>query len=328
MKPIYRSISGLSVESACARKGLFKRDPANYKPSHRPGSMIRGQALHRAIRYMHDHPRDAVENAFMQEMDQIEAWTDIPIEWGAKGRDHHIGVGIKMLDYYWKANGPDSESPADVRSSERWFFIDLPMPDGSVEHIRGRFDQIRNMDGALVIVEIKTGDQKPDVARLRRDLQCGLQAYALKFGYIQIGDAPYIGPADKNYHRHDFEFRRDVGDVKVFGCKHCRAEFEYFDQWPDAVYLYHVASLLPYAKDEKKGITTPRGIPWYRIEMREEHVDRLRARMVQKINAVRQAESTGDFAPTLVDGWNSPCEGCEFSSLCDDLEVCIVKEGS
>lgn len=329
---IYFSISGLKRSASCARKEFYNRNKKDYAPAFRSASMLRGSAVHAAIQALHENPGFDPIAQFDMEFEEKEMESTVPIRWPkpkAKGitpRDNQLKEGRLITDYYWRANGPDSAEPADVRSSERWFYVEIPLSDGTVGYMRGRLDQIRNINGKLAIVELKTGDMPPVLSRLARDPQCALEAFALKYGMIQIGEAPYIGTEDKTFHRHEFQLETD-GDVQIYGCKFCQNRFEHFNAWPEAVYLCNVKAYVPYSADMKVGIDTPRANPWYRIDVQAEHAERLVKRLADKIMAVRHCEKTNVWPATSIEGWNGPCEGCDMENHCKDLDVCAVREG-
>jgi|GEM_PF-6973354 len=240
----YLSNSTLQSAAKCARQAFYRRNPKTYPPAYRSAAAVKGIAAHVAISALHDCTV-AVEPGveFDLAIDMEEGKSDVPVQWGVRGRDWHVEQGRKVVEWYWKVNGPDGFSPIDVRSTERWFYLPIDMPDGTTEWIRGRFDLILGEDGKFVLRENKTGAMKPDVEELMYDPQCLLQALSLKRGYIAMGDMAYIGPDDEKYHIHDFQLFRSKD--KIYKCSICELEAEYFGVFPAKVVLYHVPSLIP-----------------------------------------------------------------------------------
>lgn len=258
----YFSISALQTAGTCFRKAWYGRNRKQYPPKSRAAALIKGSAVHGAIRDLHKFPEHNPEAAFDLALDYEESTSDVPIDWGKTGRDGHVAMGREIVLHYWRHNGPDGLSPIDVRSSERWFFLELPMPNGEVEHIRGRLDLlIAWPPNLLVIRENKTG-MTPEADQLEFDPQCLLQAYAMKNGYLAIGDIQYIGPDDEKYHIHKWEpdpsHPTEPGQPTRHRCTACNLEAEHFGVYPDRVILYHVPSLVPYKNDMKPKKFEPR----------------------------------------------------------------------
>jgi hypothetical protein len=241
MKQKYLSHSTLQRTHQCKRKEFYKRNPKEYPPFKRTAAMVKGRAIHEAISSLHDNPLGIDPIAeFNGALDRVEFDSNVPVDWGKMGRDWHVKQGQSIIEWYWKVCGPDGIEPLDVRSTERWFFVPLEMPDGTVEWIRGRFDLLLGISGGLGLQENKTG-AKPDIESLQFDPQCLLQAYAIRYGYIALGDPAYIGPDDEKYHIHEWEHVKD----KLYKCTVCELEAEHFGVLPSKVLLYHVPSVQP-----------------------------------------------------------------------------------
>lgn len=238
----YLSNSTLQSAAKCMRQAFYKRHTKTYPPAYRSAAAVKGIAAHSAISTLHDCTV-AVEPGveFDLAIDMEEGKSDVPVQWGVRGRDWHVEQGRKVVEWYWKVNGPDGFAPIDVRSTERWFYLPIDMPDGSIEWIRGRFDLILGEDGQMVLRENKTGAMKPDVEELMYDPQCLLQALGLKRGFIAIGDIAYIAPDDEKYHIHKWVHDHD----HIHKCSICELEAEHFGVFPAKVVLYHVPSLIP-----------------------------------------------------------------------------------
>lgn len=238
----YLSNTTLQVAAKCSRQAFYRRNPKEYPPAYRSAAATKGIAAHAAISTLHNLDIAAApEIEFDHALDMQEGLSDVPVDWGKRGRDWHMEQGRQVVEWYWKVNGPDGFAPIDVRSTERWFYLPIDMPDGTTEWIRGRFDMILGEDGKFVLRENKTGMMKPDVEELMYDPQCLLQALALKKGFIAIGDVAYIGPDDEKYHIHEFQHDYD----RIYKCSICELEAEHFGVFPAKVVLYHVPSLMP-----------------------------------------------------------------------------------
>ena len=238
----YLSNSTLQSAAKCMRQAFYNRHTKTYPPAYRSAAAVKGIAAHAAISTLHDCTV-AVEPGveFDLAIDMEEGKSDVPVQWGVKGRDWHVEQGRKVIEWYWKVNGPDGFAPIDVRSTERWFYLEIDMPDGTTEWIRGRFDLILGEDGQMVLRENKTGAMKPDVDELMFDPQCLLEALGMKKGFVAIGDIAYIAPDHENYHIHKWVHDHD----NIYKCSICELEAEHFGVFPAKVVLYHVPSLMP-----------------------------------------------------------------------------------
>ena len=190
----YLSYSSLQEFAACPRKTHYRKHPVTYPPLSRKPSLILGSAIHKTIADLHTQDNPETDLCFDLNFEMVENEINkAPIDWGKRGRDYYVARGRKMAHWYWHLN-----SDIDLRSSERWFFLQI----GGDMHIRGRFDQLIVQDGKLVIRELKSG-MKPDVAALEYDPQTLIQALALKQGFVAVDtDIPYISEDEKGIEIH------------------------------------------------------------------------------------------------------------------------------
>lgn len=248
----YLSFSTIATLSTCERRSLYRSDPKQYVPFKRGPAMVVGSAVHKAIDAIHKEPEYDPEIEFDQAFEFQETVSEVPIDFGKPGRDQYIEDGRSIMEWYWKFNGPDAIRPVKLRSSERWFFLPIVMPDGTVDWIRGRFDQLIDYDGKLAIRELKSGKNKPSIDELERNPQIILQALALKEGYVATDDdIPYIPKTDLAYHIHEFD--PVEGEPELFKCTHCNLEVRKFNQYPAIAIYYHLRGLIPLTKELSSG---------------------------------------------------------------------------
>ena len=244
----YLSFSTISTLFTCERRALYRSDQKQYIPFKRGPAMLVGKAVHVAIDAIHKEPEYDPIVEFDQAFEFEEAASEVPIDWGKLGRDSYVKDGRTIMEWYWMFNGPKAIRPVQLRSSERWFFLPIIMPDGTVEWIRGKFDQLIDYKGKLAIRELKSGKQPPNIEELARNPQIILQALAMKEGFVATGDdVPYIAITDEAYHIHDFE--PIEGEPELHRCKHCQLEVRKFGRFPAIAIYYHLRGLIPYSDD-------------------------------------------------------------------------------
>lgn len=317
-KPTYLSYSTLQSFSRCNRYAFYKANYKSYIATHRGAAMVKGKVVHDAIKMLHENPLFSVDGIIEQLFDGQEVDNPVGIDWGKNGRQWHIDEATEMLRWYWMAN-----RDIDIISNERWFFRRISMNDGRIEWYRGRFDQVLNIDGKMVVRELKTG-QKPKAASLRRDLQLLIQADACLHGYIATIDLPYIGIGHDDYHIHDFE----QSGENEYTCPRCKLVAIRYNKLPAELILYHVPSLRPYAKDLKDANPLPRANASIPVDLAAINFTRFFNRLFANIDAYRDCEKSGIWEPTLNTGYGNPCASmmgsCEFLPHCDDGDLCDI----
>ena len=355
----YRSYSGFSRFHTCNRRELHSRHRKQYPPMYEMPSGLVGKVVHAVIKTMHDDPTLILENQVALEFDMQEVMLDVPVDYGKAGRDFYTGKAQRCAKWYWHWN-----KDIDIRSSERWFYVPVRMPDGTDEWIRGRFDQIINVDGQLVIRELKTGQVNKDTKKsLEFDLQCLIQAYALKYGYIVTSDEPYIPIDDPAYHIHDwklFDSRDDGPDLYRCTSPGCKLTAEQFGTYPAKIIWYHIPSCEPPANCLKWTRLTAVSNPpadaefetrtvemktktkeerYWRVPMQmradpewiidapnENQVKHLLGKLVISIMQIGTCEESGIWEQTLNNsGYQSPCPNCMTRQHCESLKCCTVK---
>jgi len=358
----YRSYSGFNRFNSCSRKEKYARNRKQYPPSHESAAGIIGKAVHAVIKTLHEHPEYDLDSEVESAFDYEEAMTDAPIDWGATGRDMRILKAKTMVEWYWHWN-----KDIDIRSSERWFYVPLPMPGDKIEWLRGRFDQIiAGPEKGLIVRELKTGMIDKNIRRdLEFDYQCLIQGYALKYGYIVIGDMPYIPVDDPKYHIHEWELEQAVEDgPDIYRCTSvgCGLRAEKFGVYPSKMIWYHIPSCVPPANALKwtryrpdKGETAPEGAetstkeielktkvriddvwklplaprrnPAFIIEVpNENQIKFLESQLQITIMQIKACEESGIWPQTQNrTGFQSPCRFCNLIDHCDDLKCCDVK---
>lgn len=248
MSEIYFSYSSLSTINSCARKYLFNSDPKTYKPYKRSISLVKGSIVHEVINTLIGNPDYDPKNEFIAAFNLEASDSEIPIDFGSKGRDVHVQEGIEMVEAFWNINGPDSPNPMDFRASERWFFFPIKLDDGTDVWIRGRLDGIIAVDGGVFLDDWKSGAMEPNPDELKFNPQMLGQIIGWRYGYVTVeDDLAYIGPSDDAYHIHDFQ--PISGKQDHYMCTKCQLVTRKFGVYPKGAMIYHVKNLVPTVKE-------------------------------------------------------------------------------
>jgi hypothetical protein len=312
----YYSYSGIQKFHRCPRAYELGRNP-EVKARERFAATVMGGAVHEAIRQLHQNPGFGIEPLIRENVEMIIAENDqVPVKWGEKApydKEGRIGKAIRMVTVYWALN-----QGIDLRSSERWFFLTLDAEGvtGSPIQIRGRFDQLIADDNRLMVRELKTGADAPDIEALKRDWQTVLQGYALKNGIMALADnLGYVSEKDENYHVHDF--KQNGLDPRRFVCSLCGLEGEKIGEYPAKIVYYALNNLDPGKKDFEMGSVTPKQDPEYIITPDSESYEGTVRDIIHAVRAIQVAEKDGHYPRTMLTGYQSPCEGCMVSDHCD-----------
>jgi RecB family exonuclease len=315
MDPIreYESFSALNQFGKCERLYELAHNP-KVAAKGRFAATIMGSAVHKTIQALHEGGglfdieallRDKVEDAILEK--EFE-----PVQWGTKApydKEGRIKKALRIVTVYWALN-----QGVDIRSSERWFFLEIQLGNETV-HLRGRFDQIiSDKNGHLIVRELKTGADAPDPQVLERDLQIPLEAYSLKHGLIALEDVPYIRRDDPNFHIHTFE---PTADPTVFECSMCHMKAEKVGRYPDSVIYYDLGGLDPGKREWDGGSLQPKRNPEIEITFSDANLETFKVRMVYALSRMLAAKRSGVFYPTGCHGVMSPCDGCQYANHCN-----------
>jgi hypothetical protein len=308
----YESFSALNQFGKCEKLYQLSHDPTKMA-SGRFAATIIGSAIHRTIQTLHEEGalfdieallRDKVEEAILER--EYE-----PVQWGAKSpydKEGRIQKALRILTVYWNFN-----QNIQLRSSERWFFLEVDA--GGPIHIRGRFDQIiTDSKNSLIVRELKSGADAPDLQVLERDLQIPMEAYALRHGYIALNDIPYIPRDDANFHVHEWE---PTDDKHIFKCKLCDLNVEHVGKFPDKVIYYDLGGLDPGLTAWKSGDRTPKRSPEIEFTFDVENWKVFQERLAYSLYRLMEAKCTGHFVATGCHGAMSPCDGCQYAAHCN-----------
>lgn len=176
------SFSQVSTYLMCSERFRLKY-VKGLAPSHRPGEMVFGSAIHGAVAFLNEHlrvqgeapPVEAVQQQFL-ELLAAEVAGPIPVMWAD---DDTLATleerGKAMLALYL-----ESIKGTTVLAAEKPFRVEaahLPRAFRIEPALVGVVDVIeRDPDGSVYITEVKTAARKFDDVRLRYDLQLGVYA--------------------------------------------------------------------------------------------------------------------------------------------------------
>ena len=272
-----------------------ERDRANYKG-------IGGTAVHEAIHTYLTDPRasarilrgelpsdEAIASVICREMERaangliIDWYGEDPVKWGldalamAKGALADVG-----------------QRAADIVASEADFLAPIECDDKTY-WLRGTMDLVyRSKEGALVLADWKTGEQRQPQVVIDHGYQLGIYAHALRHGALTRGDKTWT-----------------VG------------------QWPDELYIVHLRDHVPYQRATSKtadraeeaafwGVQRGekvklakgdrRGPAWYSARRTEADVARLKHSIRKIVGGVRLG--------ILYEHIGNHCGKCSFSGAC------------
>jgi len=311
------SYSGLKEFSECNKKRFYRTSP-DHKPAFRSAAFLIGSASHAAIKLLHENPNYDIPSLCRDMIDsEIRDNEDVPVDWGATGREKREVDMIELIEVYWQHN-----EGVELLSSERWFYVRFEHPMIKPVTIRGRFDQLRTNKNRLVIYELKTGKMRPEIRAMQNDEQVPLQNYAMRYGVVLLDDEPY---APDNPHIHDFPENNLLPE-----CTKCHIKGQRFATWPHAVYRYYPYGLVPLKSNAKDGRKKgdPRFPALYECTFTEEQIERFREKMAAQIRSYQLAEETGCWLPTGRTAYQSPCPDCPYQSVCkSDVATVRIVEG-
>jgi hypothetical protein len=111
-------------------------------------------------------------------IDQVVEETEEEIQWRGEYEERFSDALLYLSAYASR----EFNQKASILAAEQPFRLDI----GSYT-FEGTFDQLRRVDGLLVLVDFKSGDWRPAEDFLRRSYQLSLYAYAV---WKQVGQIP------------------------------------------------------------------------------------------------------------------------------------------
>ena len=164
--------SHIALYLKCPRMFYYEK-VRGMKPEYVTASAIFGRGIHRAIEDIHGYrlgKEELIRRSLKYRLDQVVDETEEEIQWRGEYEERFEDAVTYLSVYASK----EVNREARVLAAEQSFRLDI----GSYT-FEGTYDQLRNRDDQLILVDFKSGDWRPSEDFLRRSYQLSLYAYAI-----------------------------------------------------------------------------------------------------------------------------------------------------
>ncbi|NYJ02276.1 superfamily I DNA/RNA helicase/RecB family exonuclease [Nocardioides thalensis] len=176
-RPVPISASVLDAIAACPARWFLESEAGGVVRAHQSANL--GQLVHALAERVADGSAPAEIDALMAEVDQVWDRLDFRTPW-SKAREHkRVRAALERFLTWHERN------PRRLLDTEARFSTVVTMDDGTEVGLIGYADRIElDGDGRVVVVDLKTGRNKPSGPQVKGHVQLALYQYAVDEGAL------------------------------------------------------------------------------------------------------------------------------------------------
>ncbi|WP_249666114.1 ATP-dependent helicase [Nocardioides faecalis] len=185
-KPVPISASVLDAIAACPTRWFLEKEAGGVVRSHQSANI--GQLVHALAERVADGSAEPDLDALMTEVDRVWDRLDFRTPW-SKEREHRRVQAALARFLAWH-----ERNPRRLLATEARFSAVIAMDDGAQVRINGYADRVElDGDGRVVVVDLKTGRNKPSGPAVRDHVQLALYQLAVDAGALDRPDEDLTG---------------------------------------------------------------------------------------------------------------------------------------